>query len=103
MFLSNNHALFHLRWKENLIKHQRSQDVIKMILVALKSRQVKQNSQEWFDCGFAEKKVVAINYLKNLKNWNFILTKKYKKHLGKKCKNLSSMILLLNLKSFERL
>ena len=38
------------------MKHQRSQDVIKMILVALKSRQVKQNSQEWFDCGFAEKK-----------------------------------------------
>ena len=39
-----------------------------MIVVALKSRQVKQNSQEQFDCGFAEKKVIAINYLKNLTN-----------------------------------
>ena len=39
-----------------------------MIVVALKSRQVKQNSQEWFDCGFAEKEVVAINYFKNLTN-----------------------------------
>ena len=39
-----------------------------MIVVALKSRQVKQNSQEWFDCGLAEKKVVAINYLKNVTN-----------------------------------
>ena len=68
MFVSNNHALFHLRWKENLIKHQRSQDIIKMIVVALKSRRVKQNSQEWFDCEVAEKKVVAISYLKNLKN-----------------------------------
>ena len=39
-----------------------------MIVVALNSKQVKQNSQEWFDCGFAKKKVVVINYFKNLTN-----------------------------------
>ena len=39
-----------------------------MTVVALKSRRVKQNSREWFDCELAEKKVVAINYLKNRKN-----------------------------------
>ena len=43
----------------------------------IKSRRVKQNSQEWFDGEAAERKVSVISYLRNLKNQNFTLTNKY--------------------------
>ena len=43
----------------------------------IKSRRVKQNSQEWFDGGAAERKVSVISYLRNLKNQNFTLTNEY--------------------------
>ena len=31
MFISNNHALFHLWRKENLLKHQKSQNIMKVV------------------------------------------------------------------------
>ena len=43
----------------------------------IKGRQIKENSQEWFEGEVAEKKVSVISYLRNLKNQNFTLTKKY--------------------------
>ena len=57
------------------------------LVAPIKSRQIKQNSQEWFDGEFAEKISATINYLRNLENQNFKLTKKYIKQLDMKCKN----------------
>ena len=45
------------------------------LVAPIKSRRIKQNSQEWFDGEVAEKKVSLINYLRNSKNQNFTLTK----------------------------
>ena len=49
------------------------------LLAPIKSRRIKQNSQKWFDSEVVEKKVSVTNYLRNLKNQNFTLTKKYVK------------------------
>ena len=43
------------------------------LVAPIKSRRIKQNSQECFDSEVTEK----ISYSRNLKNQNFILTKKY--------------------------
>ena len=43
----------------------------------IKSRGMKQNSQEWFNGEVAEKQTSVIGHLRNFKNQNFILTKKY--------------------------
>ena len=43
------------------------------LVAPIKSRRIKQNSQEWFDGEIAEKISVVINYLRNLKNQNFTL------------------------------
>ena len=32
MFINNNHALFHLQWKENLVKHQKVLKYYEMIV-----------------------------------------------------------------------
>ena len=66
-----------------------TQKVIGVIdLVApIKSRRIKQNSQELFDGEVAEKISVRDKLLRNLKNQNFTLTKKYIKYLSMKCKN----------------
>ena len=78
----------------------------------IKSRQIKQNSQEWFNSKVAKKYESLINYLKNQKS-NLHIHKIYtmaqydthklisynKKHFLK----IDSMVLLVNLKKFERL
>ena len=32
MFITNNHASFHLRLKENLVKHQKIQNILPMVV-----------------------------------------------------------------------
>ena len=39
VFITNNHAVFHLWWKENLVKHQKSQNVMTRIVSHLLSKE----------------------------------------------------------------
>ena len=35
MFITNNHALFHLWWKQNLVKHQKSQNIMTKVVTTI--------------------------------------------------------------------
>ena len=55
---------------------QKAMGVIDLV-APIKSRRIKQNSQEWFDGEVGEKISVRDQLFKKFKNQNFILTKKY--------------------------
>ena len=56
--------------------HSKSHGVIDLV-AHIKSRKIKQNSQEWLDGEVAEKISVSDKLFKKFKNQNFILIKKY--------------------------
>ena len=41
LFITNNHASFHLWWKKNLFNHQKVQNIMKMIIEEVKKTWIK--------------------------------------------------------------